>query len=213
MEKLHLKFLKWTLRVHKKCSNLACYGDSGRYPLAVKLSKQFVSYYNRLDSLNAADDPSLVRHAFVEQGLRKLSWYQSTKTLLKLAGHDSEHLANPLAVRSELQGYFNRNWDRARGKSKKLTYYNQVKKCPSIGLEPFLSLSDIKERQCLMRLRSSSHRLNCKTARYITEKDLNKHQWTHLWTKRCQFCTTEETLEHLPIYHLVISLRRTNIMS
>ena len=33
MEKLHLKFLKWTLLVHKKCTNLTCYGDSGRYAL------------------------------------------------------------------------------------------------------------------------------------------------------------------------------------
>ena len=68
LEKLHLKFLKWALRVHKKCSNIACYGDSGRYPLAVsvKLPKQVVSYYNRLDNLNAANDPSLVRHVFFD---------------------------------------------------------------------------------------------------------------------------------------------------
>ena len=132
MEKLHLKFLKWTLRVHKKCSNLACYGDSGRYPLAVKLSKQFVSYYNRLDSLNAADDPSLVRHAFVEQGLRKLSWYQSTKTLLELAGHNSEYLAKPLAVHSELQSYFDRNWEKreARARNWRITLLQPDKREP-----------------------------------------------------------------------------------
>ena len=67
MEKEHPKFLKWNLRVHKKCSNLVCHGDSGRYPLAIKFSKQVVSYYNRLDSLNAVDDPSLVRHVFMSR--------------------------------------------------------------------------------------------------------------------------------------------------
>ena len=45
-----------------------------------------------------------------------------------------------------------------------------------------------------MRLRSSSQRLNCKTARYITESDLNKHQRTSLWTKICLFCTKQKTL-------------------
>ena len=39
--------------IHKKCSNLACYGDSGRCSLTIKISKQVVEYYNRLENLDA----------------------------------------------------------------------------------------------------------------------------------------------------------------
>ena len=201
LERLHLKFLKWTLRVHNKCSNIACYGDSGRYPLAINLSKQLLGYYNRLDNLNAADSPSLVRHAFVEQSVNSLSWHQNITTLLTLAGHTGSNLANPERVRSELKTYFDSIWDTERKESKKLTYYNQVKKDPNIGYEPYLDLKSSEVRKCLTRLRSSSHRLNCETGRYITEKDPQKQQWT----KRCQFCTSEEAtlLAHLPLSEII----------
>ncbi|KAL5253101.1 hypothetical protein ACHWQZ_G015761 [Mnemiopsis leidyi] len=52
LEKLHLRFLKWTLQVHKKCANLTCYGDTGRFPLVIQLAKQAISYFNRLLDLD-----------------------------------------------------------------------------------------------------------------------------------------------------------------
>ena len=90
MERLHLKFLKWTLLVHKKCSNLACYGDSGRYPLYIRLAKQATSYFNRLDSPDAGENSTLVRHAFAEQKKSRLGWYTNMKKLLDVAGPTNE---------------------------------------------------------------------------------------------------------------------------
>ena len=83
----------------KKCSSISCYGDSGHYPLGEKLSKQVVCYYNRLDNLNAANDPSLARHASL------LIQVKNTKTLLELAGQEDENLANIAAIRSTHQDY------------------------------------------------------------------------------------------------------------
>ena len=56
-----------------------------------------------------------------------------------------------------------------------------------------------------MRLRSSSHRLNCETGRYITEKELIKSNATRLWHKRCEFCVSEETkwLSYLPFCNII----------
>ena len=120
-----------------------------------------VSNYNRLDNLNA-NNSSLVRHAIVEQGVNELSWCQNTKTLLELAGHNvnSGNLANPTAVLSKFQDHFNSNWDTVKSNSKKLGYYSMIKKDTSIGFKPFLNLSGSNEWRCLMRLRTSSHRLN-----------------------------------------------------
>ena len=47
-EKLHLKFIKWTLGVHKKASNLGVWGETGRHPIGVQMLKQTISYYNRV---------------------------------------------------------------------------------------------------------------------------------------------------------------------
>ena len=207
LERIHLRFLKWTLGVHKKCSNLACYGDSGRYPLAIKLSKQVVNYYNRLENLDAAGVNSFVRHAFAEQRLGNLSWYNNMSTLLEIAGHASQQhgLANPVQIKLKLQEYFDRIWDGQRKMSKKLSYYNQVKKDASISFEPFLTLSDSKSRKCLMQLRSSSHRLNCETARYTGERDLDKNQCSVSWFKRCEFCTSDDArlLSNLPFNEVI----------
>ena len=87
MEKMHLKFLIWTLLVHSKCSNMTCYGDSGRYPLFIQLAKQATSYFNRLNTLDAGDDDSLVRHAFAEQRDGKLEWFTNMVKLQEVAGY------------------------------------------------------------------------------------------------------------------------------
>ena len=206
LEKLHLRFLKWTLQVHKKSSNIACYGDSGRYPLVIKLAKQVVSYYNRLDNFDAAGVQSLARHAFVEQRTNNYSWHNNINKIMQIAGHSCQDgLACPTRIRSNLESHFNTLWDNQRKGSSKLTYYNQVKKSSSIIYEDFLDLADSRDRQCLMRLRSSSHRLNCETARYVTQKEIAKSNSTVSWFKRCEFCTTEEVhlLAHLPFANII----------
>ena len=38
---LHLTFLKWTLGVNRKTSNAAVWGDCGKYPLALELTKKY----------------------------------------------------------------------------------------------------------------------------------------------------------------------------
>ena len=70
-----------------KSSNIACYGDSGRFPLAIKLAKQAVSYYNRLDNFDTAGVQSLARHAFVEQRTNNYSWHNSIHKIMQKAGH------------------------------------------------------------------------------------------------------------------------------
>ena len=192
--------------VHRKCSNIACYGDTGRYPLAIKLSQQVISYYNRLLNLDAAGVEALVRHAFVEQREKDLPWFRNMTALLTKAGHVGQSLPNPLATRVKLQDYFDSVWNEQRSSSSKLAYYNSVKRSSKINLEPFLKLPDHAMRRSVMRLRSSSHRLNLEAARYMTEKELYKKGVNIIWEKRCEFCTSEDALpfSHLPFHDTII---------
>ena len=50
-ERIHLKFLKWTLGLPTRASNLPCWGESGRLPIAVTCIKQAFNYIKRLESL------------------------------------------------------------------------------------------------------------------------------------------------------------------
>ena len=66
-ERLHLKFLKWTLGLHKKSSNIFWWGDSGRSPLIQQISKQALNYFERVDSMSINNSECLSGHAFAEQ--------------------------------------------------------------------------------------------------------------------------------------------------
>ena len=223
MKKLHLKFLKWTLLVHKKCSNLTCYGDSGRYPLYIGLAKQATEYFNRLDSFDAVEDTSLVRHAFAEQKGSKLGWYTNMKKLLDVAGSLDEHdPPRPDDIQSKLESYFNTIWRQERNSSSKLSFYNMVKNSPVIRYESYLDLPNYKERKCLMQIRSSSHRLNNEIGRYVTAKESDDATMPPQWARRCEFCTTPEAKAflHLPFgettiedeLHVLISCPRYHEM-
>ena len=50
IEKLHLKFCKFAMGVHTKTTNLAVYGDCGRYPLYIDQITQCVKYYHHLEN-------------------------------------------------------------------------------------------------------------------------------------------------------------------
>jgi hypothetical protein len=49
-EKSHLKFIKWSLSVHSKASNLGCWGETGHHPLFYEASKLAIDYLNRLEN-------------------------------------------------------------------------------------------------------------------------------------------------------------------
>ena len=66
MERSHLQFLKWTLGVHKKASNVGCWVDTGRVPIGLTIIAQLLSYFENLKSRGI--DGSLIGHAFIEQG-------------------------------------------------------------------------------------------------------------------------------------------------
>ena len=126
--------------------------------------------------------------------------------LLLRAEQVGQILPNPLETRVKLRGFFDSIWNEQRSHSSKLAYYNSAKLTSKIGFEPFLRLQDHSIRRSVMRLRSSSHRLNCETARYLTERELEKRGTNIMWEKRCKFCTSDEalSLSHLPSHDTII---------
>ena len=71
----------WTLGVGRKTSNASVWGDTGRCPLAVKISKQVFGYLNRLEEMDRANSTSLARQAYVEQRALNLPWYKGLEDL------------------------------------------------------------------------------------------------------------------------------------
>jgi len=210
-EKVHIKFLKWVLQVNKKCSNAACYGDTGRYPLLIKLTKQISSYYTRLYMMDVNDENNLVRYAFHEQREQQLSWYKNMTKLITLSGHEQDNV-RPHVIQDKLSKLFDGLWNNTRQGSSKLQFYNSVKPSSSIYYEQFLDLHDRNARKWIMKLRCSNHNLHCEQGRYLDKvrssckksgyEIYNNHdlETEAKFAKRCRFCSSHDNSElfHLP---------------
>ena len=200
IERLHLKFLKWILGVHNKTSNIFCWGDTGRSPLLLRLTKQAVDYFERLDALSKSNTSTLTRQAFEEQKKLNLPWFQRTSELILRSTNTDQntqtyaattsrpHTTSGAAVRNNLQHAFNKAWGDAANESSKLQFYRQVK----VGdpcFEPYLNIGNRGIRKSVAQLRSSSHRLNVETSRHQQVKDryLQSNCGIHntAWLKCC----------------------------
>jgi exonuclease III len=192
LEQIHLKFLKWTMSVHKKTINLACWGDSGRMPLVLTLSKQVLDYFNRLKAMDTAKEESLVRHAFVEQRTLNLEWYNNVNKAANILknGSQNESAMTGIQFKKQAKELFQELWCDGLAQSSKLKFYASIKS--TIGYEPYLSIKGRDKRSAVAKLRCSSHRLRIETGRYTL---INR-----TWNKCCTTCTADEAEDflHLP---------------
>ena len=185
LERLHLAFLKWNLGVGGRTSNAAVWGDTGRNPLAIKISKQVFSYFARLKEMSSNNDNCLVKHAFNEQRSLNMSWYSRINSLQNLLqSHSNQRLNFPSQLRSRLREDFKQTWNEERMQNRKLAFYNSAKLTfePERYIDSNIGYKDLKR---LSQFRMSSHKYNIETGRY------GKKQ-TNILNRICEYCTTED---------------------
>jgi hypothetical protein len=192
LENLLLSFLKWNLNVTKTTSNAAVWGDCGRCPLGVTLSKSVYNYKKRLEQLDDDNSPHLVRHAYREQKTLLLSWYKNLETAHRvLESEERRHLNRPNQIRGSMMNCFHKTLDADRTSNKKLGFYNSIKRQFSEELYLKLDLSATSSKR-ICQLRSSSHGSDIETGRH----GINR---VKLLNRVCRRCSTkdEETLDLL----------------
>ena len=94
-EKLHFSFLKWSLGVHRKASNVGVWGETGRYPLLYQSIRLTINYYKRLLQMPRS---SIINATLTEQKVLNLSWFRGVESFLKL--DNIYHLDNVSANRT-----------------------------------------------------------------------------------------------------------------
>ena len=141
IEKMHLTFLKWILGVKRSTSNVAVWGETGRYPLAIMVIKQVLQYSNRLELKSELNDESLVRFALEEQKTLSLKWYTNLTNIKEFANSIVARTPseNPQRIQHNLQLYFIDKWNAQRKMQSKLSFYNEIKE--SFGMERYLEMN------------------------------------------------------------------------
>ena len=165
-EKFHLKFIKWSLSVHSKSSNIGCWGETGRAPLIYEVCKLSMDFFTRAKD----SDNVLVSAAFQEQANLDLPWYSNLSKLINKYQFQANLRANAkqsTLITHLMKEEFVDNWKQAKADSPKLEFYNKIKS--EFGPEKYLTLvRDPEARKSLTRFRISAHNLFIERGRYET---------------------------------------------
>ena len=175
-ERLHTKFCRLILGVHKKSANFGVLSELGRFPLYFDIVKAMINFWYRLENLD--DTCSLLKDAYITSKnlfhSNKSSWYGSIQLILEKIPEllNLKSKFNTLAsfkqhLRKTLHTAFVDIWytNRVKHADGKLRTYVSLKS--HFGREKYLSImSNFEQRRSFTRLRISSHRLKIETGRY-----------------------------------------------
>lgn len=173
VEKVHLRFLKQILGVRRQTSNIAIYGELGRFPLYVIRKIRILKYWYKI--LNS---PNTLLFKVYSQQLNCLNsyasytcWSASVRTLLNELGFtylwDSQSMSK-LQLDKVIQmvyDQFYQSWYSDLNLSNKLDTLKSLDK--SFCFEKYVScITNDKNRTALSRFRCSAHKLLIEEGRY-----------------------------------------------
>ncbi len=173
-EKLHIRFLKQLLGVHRKSVNFAVLSELGRFPLYYDIAKSVIKYWYRFENLSS-DHPILKDAYICSKNLNnegKHSWYTFVSKLLNHLDIKNDFLLyskykfKKITV-TNLREKLLKNWYLLRSKylDGKLCTYLNIK--DHFGYENYLSkLSNFEIRKTICRFRISAHRLQIEVGRF-----------------------------------------------
>ena len=207
-EKFQLKFLKWACGVHRKTSNLAIFGDTGRYPITINAIKLAIDYFDRC---NNAPEHTLLYKSFAEQRILNLEWHANITDIINKYNLNSTRIRST-SISQNLYEEFRNLWKTGIDDSEKLVFYKTIKS--NFERELYLKIRNFEERSNICKLRASAHSLAIEQGRYTTPK-------TPRCERVCIFClfkknnitveTEMHALTECPLYDIPKSIFAKNI--
>ena len=210
VNKVTLSFLRQLLGVHKKTSNLAILGETGKYPLSIKAYIHIFKYWSRLctsenELLKASKEANMALNQSGHQ-----NWLRVIQYLLHLVDMKCDFGKNELENK-ELTKIFKQkieniyqNWWNEKMKStenRKLDFFFSYKK--TFKFEPYLDAVPRNIRRYATRLRTSSHSYPVETLRYckptIDQQD-----------RKCTICNTNQVGDEI---HYLLNCTNYNILN
>ena len=172
VEKLHSKFCKATLLVHKKASNIGVRAELGRYPLCIAIVSQIAKYF--VNVCNKRQE-SIIKEAFLSQmGMLDINYKRSWFSLLNFISKRTEwkvtcNKDNDYIPSVDIKRYLRNKYEgivyNLLENEKKLHVLYSTKK--SFGPSQYLSyVTNYKYRQAFTKMRISAHKFPIEVGRY-----------------------------------------------
>ena len=188
-EKLHIKFVKFILRVHSKTTNQAVLSEIGRFPIYFDIIKSMLNYWQILEYMDSFPiSQSSYKHSKKLYMKNRSSWFRSLQKIFQIIPGFLNikfkiQLSKEYVVKS-LRKHLLALWKEKMNNCSdgKLQTYTQVK--TSCGCEKYLILiRNFEPRRSICKFRVSSHHLQIELGRY---KGIPRH------LRLCQQCSSGE---------------------
>ena len=198
IDKSYLTFARCLLGVKSTTPNLIVHGECGRTPPSVAIEISTIKFWHRLKRMN---DNCLVKQVYNELAFLDSmgfgTWVTSVYELLRNLNFDLdinlEHNFDSYC-KQHIRNNFINNWSEAiRDVSHhpKLRTYSRFK--TSFNQEPYLdSVKELKYRNAIAKIRTSSHTLAIEKGRFT-------HPKTPVNQRLCMYCDSIEDEEHFLI--------------
>ena len=192
VNKVTLSFLRQLLGVHKKTSNLALLGETGKYPLSVKIFQQIVKYWFRLTYSENTFLQACKRENLSLNLSGRQNWYRMAQYLLKMTNLEDADIRDEKSADKivqvfirKIKGKYNEWWNLKMSsvENRKLEFLSQYKK--TFKFEQYLDTIPRHIRIHMTRLRTSSHSFPIETKRYVRPR-------VEPQDRKCNICNTDE---------------------
>ena len=161
-EKLHTKFCKQSLLVHKKTNNMAARSEMGRYPLVLSVILSCINYFFYICTKG---ENSLVFQALKTQLSNTNSQYVNVlKKIFQYLNINDYNIYDARATLQNLQENYESIYHDYMSSHTKLKIFNSIKRCYS--RPKYLDIVKSSDRCSLTKLRLSAHSLPIEIGRY-----------------------------------------------
>lgn len=212
MEKLHTKFCRYLLGVHRKSSNAAVRAELGQRPLLLDFLKRSAKYWL---ALCAPTNTSIAKIAYTDliqpnsnvPNPKSPNWATKIKHMWTQChlegvwdnqGTKYKHKTINLLKTSLLEIYDESWWSQINNDDSKLRTYKAFKSSPSLE-NYLLEIPDVQKRKEFTKLRISSHQLQIELGRYT------KPRKTPIENRICKLCNSQAVEDEK---HFIMSCSR-----
>ena len=208
LEKLHLRFLKYILKVKTStCSNMV-YGELGRYPIFIQAKSRLIGYWARLIEDKENKLSRIMYNCLFNMynsGVYKSPWISQVKQILDNCGLSYIWLSQEcntnwlkLAVEQSMKDQFLQKWKSELSKMTSCDIYIECKQ--EFKLENYLMCENHNYRQAICNFRLNNTRIPKVTGRF---KGLERSQ------RVCTLCNNNSVGDE---FHVIFECKNQSIM-
>ena len=201
LDKLHLKFLKYTLCLKQSTPTCMVLGETGRFPLSIATKTRMISFWCKLITSDVNRFSTTLYNLLQIYNVNNMftsKWLQYIKTILDETGFSYistlREIPNidtfPNQMKQRLKDQYIQQWLADLNLSNKCRSYKIFKL--KFELEKYLCFLSPFNRKIICRFRTSNNRLPIERGRYY---GINREDRT------CEFCNSDKICDE---FHFVL---------